>query len=193
MAEKEKNVNAMPQLVVVNGRYAVEVYEWQAYKLREAEFRLGGFFRGRDNNIRSIVTEPIKGIDAPVRLVETVDGNWYHLNDVATPARKMDLMYEVTRWATNNVRRAPENATEMILEHLKVDKEPVVEYVDVKKLPKEKSDVKVEQMEETPVDETIHVKIEQVPVVKKRKGRSDKGKARPHTRKDVKKEETNDS
>ena len=193
MAEKEKNVNAMPQLVVVNGRYAVEIYEWQAYKLKEAEFRIGGFFRGRDNNIRSIVTEPIKGIDASVRLVETMDGNWYHLNEVATPARQMDLMYEVTRWATNNVRRAPDNATGMILEHLKVDQEPVVEYVDVKKLPKEKSDVKVEQMEAQPVDETLHVKIEQVPVVKKRKGRSDKGKARPHTRKDVKKEEVNDS
>ena len=188
----EKNKDAMPQVSVVDGRRAIEVYEWQGYKLKEAEFRIGGFYRGKDNNFRFVFTETIKGIDAPSRLVATVDGKWYHLNKVATPARQMDLMYEVTEWARRAVRRAPMNATEIIEEHLKVDEpvsapspEPIVltendVVVDVDA----EVESTVEVMEATPVDETVHVVVEEAPVKKKRKPRSDKGKPRPQMRKE---------
>jgi hypothetical protein len=110
-----------PLTVVVDGRNVIDLFEWQAYKLKETEFRLGGFYRGHDGNIRVVITEPVAGIDAPFRLARTEDGNWYRLNATAKPDQKMNLMYEVTQWATRNVRRTPTDATNIIEEHLLVD------------------------------------------------------------------------
>ena len=186
-----KENDARPQRTIVDGRNVIELFEWQAYKLKETEFRLGGFYRGQDNNIRVTITEEIKGIDAPLRLVNTVDGNWYRLNNLASSARKMDLMYEVTQWATRNIRRAPMEATNIIEEHLKVaEPESVSDPIvltenDVVIEPSVEIESTIEVMEGKPVDETIHVVVENVsPIKKKRKPRADKGKPRPQMRKE---------
>lgn len=99
----------------------IDLHDWGAFKFKEFEYRLGGFYRGEDGNVRVVITEPIKGVDAVRQVAETYDGKWYHLHNVANAASKMNLMYEITKWAVNNIRRAPADATGVILEHLKGD------------------------------------------------------------------------
>jgi len=190
-----KNKNAIPQTTMVDGRAVIDVFEWQAYKMKETEFMIGGFYRGQDKNIRVVITDVIRGIDAPLRLVETNDGRWYRLNNVASPARKMDLMYEITQWATNNIRRAPMDATNIIEQHLNVETPPqptsmpepiVLTEDDVVVDTATEVESTVEVMEGKPVNETVHVVVEDAPtpVKKKRKQRADKGKPRPQMRKE---------
>lgn len=97
----------------------VQLHQWQAYKLKEFEYRIAGFWKGKDDNVRCMVTGEVKGVDAPNRRIETKDGKWFELGEPANATNKVHCMYEISKWATNKLRRPPQDATEFMIEQLK--------------------------------------------------------------------------
>jgi hypothetical protein len=104
---------------------AVELHRWAAYKLGTFEYRLLGYVIHPDGKkVGCVVTDPVKGVDAKNRRVETQTGKWYKLNEPIDPTNDqnyiMDQMYIMGDWANRNMAPPPVVATDKILELLEV-------------------------------------------------------------------------
>ena len=103
----------------------IVLHHWAAYKFRDFEYRLLGYVVAEDNKkVSCVVTEPVKGVDALNRRVETYDGKWFKLNTpVEDQGYIMDQMYIIGDWANRNIAPPPTIATDVILEHLEIKEE----------------------------------------------------------------------
>jgi hypothetical protein len=109
----------------IMGRTVVELHRWAAYKLGTFEYRLLGYVIHPDGKkVGCVVTDPIKGVNAKTRRVETQTGKWYKLNEPVDPKNDqnyiMDQMYTMGDWCNRNMAVPPVVATEKILQLLEV-------------------------------------------------------------------------
>lgn len=96
----------------------IELHNWAAFRFGRFEHRLCGYVIRENEQIKCIVSEPILGVNAEDGYVETTNNLKYKLFEPIKTNDKIDMMYVLDRWMNLNLKGAPGDATDVVLESL---------------------------------------------------------------------------